>query len=146
MTTKTYTNTSNCARAAKVALGKDAKNGVDFVIEGEKGKHVWRAVGKKTEPAKPTAKPGIVAKTAAKLKSSTNLTTPAPRTGSKKEELVKLLTKGATIDAMCDALDWQAHTIRGQISTLGSALPKGQTIERTKKDGVSSYKIVTKAA
>jgi hypothetical protein len=44
MTTKTYTNRSNCVRAAKVVLGKDAKPGVDFTVDGSGKEWTWTAV------------------------------------------------------------------------------------------------------
>lgn len=51
--------------------------------------------------------------------------------------LKEMLTKGATVDAMCLALGWQAHTLRARISTSGIA------VTRTRVDGVTSYKVTT---
>ena len=50
--------------------------------------------------------------------------------------LKAMLDRGATVDAMCAALGWQAHTLRARIST------SGLKVERTRTDGVTSYKIV----
>ena len=49
--------------------------------------------------------------------------------------LKEMLTEGATVSAMCAALGWQAHTLRARIST------SGLKVERTRADGVTSYKI-----
>lgn len=53
---KTYTDRSNCARAARVALGKDAKPGLDFEITGKKGAFAWRALDKSKKPPKASGK------------------------------------------------------------------------------------------
>jgi hypothetical protein len=64
---------------------------------------------------------------------------PAAPSISKEEKSAKfiaMLTAGATVDDMCAALGWQAHTLRARIST--SKLK----VERSRKDGVTSYRIV----
>lgn len=49
---KTYTDRSNCIRAAKAALGKDAQMGVAFILAGEKGAYSWAPVAPQApEPA-----------------------------------------------------------------------------------------------
>jgi uncharacterized protein DUF3489 len=47
-----------------------------------------------------------------------------------------MLERGATVEAMCAALGWQAHTLRARISTSGIK------VQRTRIDGVTSYRIV----
>lgn len=56
--------------------------------------------------------------------------------GSKTFVLAEMLRAGSTVDAMCAALGWQAHTLRARIST------SGLKVERTRVDGVTSYKAV----
>jgi hypothetical protein len=83
---------------------------------------------------------GTKAKTARKTKTAkTAAPAKAKRTGTKGEMLVAMLTKGATVDAMRKQLGWQAHTLRASISMLGSK--QGLKIERTRTDGVTSYKL-----
>lgn len=52
MTTKTYTNRSNCVRAAKKALGATAKAGVDFLIAGSGKEWTFAAKGGKAKREK----------------------------------------------------------------------------------------------
>ena len=49
--------------------------------------------------------------------------------------LKEMLTEGSTVDAMCAALSWQAHTLRARISTSGIK------VTRTRVDGVTSYRV-----
>jgi len=49
--------------------------------------------------------------------------------------LKAMLERGATVDAMCAALGWQAHTLRARISTSGIK------VTRTRVDGVTSYRV-----
>jgi hypothetical protein len=62
----------------------------------------------------------------------------AARTGTKKEQLVTMLKKGATVEALTMALGWQPHTLRASISMLGKT---GIKVARERADGVTSYKI-----
>jgi hypothetical protein len=55
--------------------------------------------------------------------------------GSKAFVLAEMLTAGSTVDAMCAALGWQAHTLRARISTSGIK------VQRTRVDGVTSYRV-----
>lgn len=55
--------------------------------------------------------------------------------------LKAMLERGATVEAMTAALDWQAHTLRARISTL--AKDTGCQVQRTRKDGVTTYQIVS---
>lgn len=57
MTTKGYSNRSNCTRAAKVALGKTAKPGTDFDLnKGTDGLWRWTPTGTMTVKDKPAPK------------------------------------------------------------------------------------------
>ncbi|MEQ9314883.1 MAG: DUF3489 domain-containing protein [Henriciella sp.] len=46
---------------------------------------------------------------------------------------------GATLEALCDATDWQSHTVRAALSRLRKA---GHEIDRAKSDaGTTTYRI-----
>lgn len=83
----------------------------------------------KAKPAKAKAK----AKTAAPAKAK------AAANGSKGEMLIAMLKKGATADALAKALGWLPHTLRASIST--QSRKQGFKVERTRDDGVTTYKI-----
>jgi hypothetical protein len=60
--------------------------------------------------------------------------------GNKGETLKAMLTTGATVEEMTAAMGWQAHTLRARISTLSK--DTGCSVQRTRKDGVTTYQIV----
>jgi Protein of unknown function (DUF3489) len=61
-----------------------------------------------------------------------------PRPGSKTAMLLELLSgKGSTVEKMCERLGWQAHTLRAALTRL----PNGAKAERSREDGVTSYKL-----
>ena len=74
----------------------------------------------------------------------TTETDAAPRPTSKSAAVVELLRRGdgATVDDLTDATGWQNHTARAVLTGLKK---KGHTIERTKDDGVSRYRITGSA-
>lgn len=77
---------------------------------------------KKERPQKPAKKPR------------------AKREGDpKKDRLVSMLAGWTPISELMDALDWQAHTVRGALSTAAKA--RGIEIERRRVDGVTSYRV-----
>jgi hypothetical protein len=86
--------------------------------------------GKKAKTVAPKAKGK---KAAAKAKPA------AAKAGSKGEMLVAMLKKGATADALAKALGWLPHTLRASIST--QSRKQGFKVERTRTDGVTTYKI-----
>lgn len=63
----------------------------------------------------------------------------------KNATLLKMLAgKGSTVQALTKTLGWLPHTLRARISRLGKAKSKGGDglkIERTREDGVTSYRI-----
>ena len=96
------------------------------------------AKGEKTKAAAPkkTAKTG---KQAAKRKTAKAST---PRPESKGAKILELIgrAKGATLAEIMKATDWQAHSVRGFIST--AAKKHGNKIESSKNDaGDRVYKI-----
>ncbi|HTA70440.1 MAG TPA: DUF3489 domain-containing protein [Bryobacteraceae bacterium] len=85
-----------------------------------------RKPGKKAKPAKKASRPK---KAASKTK--------ADRT-NKKAEVIAMMkrAKGATLPEIMKATDWQAHTVRGFVSILGSK--GGEEIESSKNAGGSA--------
>jgi DNA-binding IclR family transcriptional regulator len=68
----------------------------------------------------------------------------APQPICKSAAVVELLSRadGATLDDITNATGWQNHTARAVLTGLKK---KGHTIERTKEDGVSRYRITGSA-
>jgi predicted transcriptional regulator len=63
-----------------------------------------------------------------------------PKPGSKKQILLSLISRrnGASLEELMAALDWQKHSVRGFIATLG----KTMGIESFKTEqGVRTYKL-----
>ena len=63
---------------------------------------------------------------------------PGPRAGSKQAQLIAMLrrAKGATIDEIVEALEWQPHTVRGAIAgALKKKLGLDVTSEKDEKRG-----------
>jgi len=78
--------------------------------------------------------------TRADSKTSANAVAP---TKGKLATIIAMLRKasGASIAALCDATEWQAHSVRGAISgTLKKKL--GLNVESAKRDDVRLYRIV----
>jgi len=71
--------------------------------------------------------------------------TPGGKTVSKKTRLLQLLSnpKGARVLSLCNALDWQKHTVRAAVSRLRTS---GYVIEThaSSRDGVTVYKTTGK--
>jgi len=70
--------------------------------------------------------------------------TEKPKREDKTEMVLAMLKgEGATVDALCKATDWLPHTLRARLSAISK--PKkagglGIKIERTRVDGVTSYR------
>lgn len=126
------------AEAEKVA---DALDGIpEFCkIPTEKRKETWAKNPPKAAPTQP--KESItMAKTKAKEKK------PRGATGTDKNAtLIKMLKDGATVDALCDKLEWLPHTLRARISRLNKPKSRGGEglkVERVRADRITSYRIV----
>lgn len=63
-----------------------------------------------------------------------------PKGPTKTEKILNLLKReqGATLEELIGATGWLPHTARAALTGLKK---KGQTIERTKTDGVSRYSV-----
>jgi len=93
-----------------------------------------------TAPTDPEMEAAVAAAEASLLKAT------APkrmRDNSKQAQVIAMLRRpeGATIAQICEATDWQAHTVRG---TLAGALKKklGLNVQSEKHDGERVYRIV----
>lgn len=65
---------------------------------------------------------------------------PVAREGDpKRERLVAMLSKWTPISDLMAAMGWQAHTVRGALSTAAKA--RGVKIERQRVAGVTSYRV-----
>lgn len=69
--------------------------------------------------------------------------TEKPKRPDKTETLLAMLKDGATVDQLCAATEWLPHTLRARLSAISK--PKkagglGIKIERTRADGVTSYR------
>jgi len=97
------------------------------------------------EPAKPKRKPRATKKTKPAKKASPAKKAagkPKEDRANKKAEVVALMkrAKGATLAEIMAATGWQAHTVRGFVSILGSK--GGEKIESSKSAaGERTYRI-----
>ncbi len=90
--------------------------------------------------ARKTAKKAKAAKKASLAKKSASK--PKADRSNKKAEAIALMkrAKGATLSEIMTTTGWQAHTVRGFVSILGSK--GGEKIESSKSDaGERTYKI-----
>jgi hypothetical protein len=81
------------------------------------------------------AKPGTKKSAKAAKKSAKPAAEKAPRAESKGGKILELIgrPKGATLAEIMKATDWQAHSVRGFLSTAGNK--RGLNIESVKNDG-----------
>jgi len=140
--TKTETNNKDAAVAAQgaqVASNKtSAKKGASQKKAAPKAKN-----DPKSAATNKAAKPGKEAKA---TKKAANLPTTkeasAPRAESKGAKILQLIARdgGATLAEIMKATDWQAHSVRGFLSTAGKK--RGLKIDSTKNDdGARTYTI-----
>lgn len=145
---RVYTVKSNARRDAK-KLGLNP----DLVKEVKGGWAIDYPDAPGAKAAKPkTAKIKAVAKAkvpkAAKPKS---VKPPKPvkqprakREGDpKRDRLIAMLADWTPISELMSAMGWQAHTVRGALSTAAKKL--GITIERQRIEGVTSYRVAAEA-
>jgi hypothetical protein len=117
---------------------------------GEQGAHVApaKASSKKQATAKKSAPKARKPAKTVTPKKDTSKTTKAPkpqagpRTGSKSAKVLALLARanGATLTDLMKATEWQAHSVRGFLST--ASRKRGITIESFKSDkGQRVYRV-----
>ena len=122
--TRVYTVKSNARRDAR-KLGLNP----DLVVPARGGGFVINY---------PDAKPSKKAKSS-KASKAAKKPRKAREGDPKKDKLVAMLADWTSIDYLMAHLDWQAHTVRGAISTAAKA--RGISIERQRIDGVTSYRV-----
>jgi hypothetical protein len=91
------------------------------------------------EQPKPKAKKAARAKT----KKAPERAVPkasAAREGTAKSKIITIISRkgGATVEALMEALGWQAHSVRGAVATLGKSGMR-ITSTRREKDGARMY-------
>jgi DNA-binding MarR family transcriptional regulator len=117
------------AAVAALNIESDTTAPADDVADSPKAKKKVRAAAKKPRPA--AGKPAKTKKAAAK-------TPRAPRKDSKQAQLIAMLrrAKGASIEEIVEALEWQPHTVRGAIAgALKKKLGLDVTSEKDDKRG-----------
>ncbi len=125
--------------AAVVALniGSDTTAPVDDVADSPKLEKKALASAKKPRPAE--GKPTKTKKAAKTARKKVAAKTPrATRENTKQERLIEMLKrpKGASIDEIVEAFEWQPHTVRGAIAgALKKKLGLDVTSEKSDKRG-----------
>jgi hypothetical protein len=129
-----------------VAIAEDIADGLDSApastdddipafckLSPETRKAAWQR-----NPPKPAA---IKESIMAKAKTAKRSKEPKQSGADKTALLLSMLKgKGSTVEAMTKALDWLPHTLRARISRLPKD-DKKIKIERTRADGVTTYRI-----
>ena len=132
MTNAEVTTTETAEQGAPVAPAKAASK------KAASPKKNAPKANKGAKAAKPAVKkPARPAKKAAKSPADKS-----PRAESKGTKILELIgrPKGATLAEIVKATDWQAHSVRGFLSTAGKK--RGLSIESTKNDaGERVYQI-----
>ncbi len=171
METRTYTNRSNARRAAReagvnpdlvyqdgdefafpsppektngtsLAPPLDAEPIPDFLKAKPRTPEQQAALDARIQRNKPQERKLVMRDTP--VKKSAKLKT--AKSGDKTALLRSMLKTGATVAQLTKATDWLPHTLRARISGLQKPKNKGGeglTIERTRTDGVTSYKIAS---
>jgi hypothetical protein len=118
-----------------------------FTSRAVAARRIFAEVGKLAAPANetPAESDGRAAKTKraptrpGAAKQAARKTKAGPKPGSKKEILVRLISRknGASLEELTAVLDWQKHSVRGLIATLGKTVK----IESFKNEqGVRTYR------
>lgn len=139
---KTHSVRSNAVRAARKLLGREAKQGVDFTISGDKTTGYRYSVVEKavsepapaslsaaatpTEPPKPRSVKVKRIRAKVKAKAEARIgrkpLEKAQDVSGKRHLMFSLICRpeGASLDTLTNKLGWQKHTVRGAISTIAS--------------------------
>jgi hypothetical protein len=128
---------------AKHLAAKEKTSMSNITIDAEKTLAA-AAQPSETKPKKAAqaVKPAKTANLARKAKPAKKAGKPAAERGSRKSEVIALMkrAKGATLAEIMAATKWQAHTVRGFVSILGSK--GGEEIQSSKNAaGQRTYKI-----
>jgi Protein of unknown function (DUF3489) len=140
MTTTTMTNQEETDTTAAVAA-----QGADVASKkatAKKGTSQKKGAPKGKKAAKAAAAPKKEAKPSKKAVKATGKEAGAPRAESKGAKILEMIRRpqGATLAEIMKAAEWQAHSVRGFISTAGKK--HGVKIESAKNEaGGRFYKI-----
>ncbi len=90
--------------------------------------------------ARKTAKTTSAGKTTRTAARATAAEPGSPKAPTKLDKVMALLARpeGASIDELCTATGWQAHSVRGAMA--GALKKKGHVITSEKHDGVRRYR------
>jgi hypothetical protein len=120
--------------AAAQRLGKALEQETAVAIAKQRDESAAKAA--QAPKAAPTVAPKLpAAEKATKRATSTNdARAPKPRKGTRKATVIALVERegGATLEELMAATSWQAHSVRGFISTLASK--HGYTIVSTRRE------------
>jgi hypothetical protein len=152
MTTQNAATTDTAAAVAEqgatVAPEKASSKKAASAKKGAPKRQKIAKSGKPKAPRTAKRKKATPARKAAKaLKKGSKPKAAAVREGSKTAAVLALLqrAKGATLTEIMEATSWQAHSVRGFISTLGKKM--GLKVTSTKRaDGARVYSVGRGAA
>ena len=115
---------------------------------------IWKAVQKlapppdeahdaAAKPADPPAKPKARGRKAAKQPKAAREAKATPRQGTAKATVIEMISRkgGATLQEVMKATGWQAHTVRGFISTLPKKGGPEITSTRRESDKARVYEV-----
>jgi Protein of unknown function (DUF3489) len=137
--------------AAVAGFGAELRPVKKFTDRKTAIKRIWTAIQKldsgspepattETAPVAPRAAKGAPKRPNTAKGTRGKAVEPTAREGSKRAIIMGMLVKGATLSDLMAATGWQAHSVRGFLSTV--AKKQGITIESTRnKDGQRFYKI-----
>jgi hypothetical protein len=144
MSNKTFSVRSNAVRNARIALGKNAKQGVHFTVtkdtdstnfvwfpvEGAPAVEASEAVATTVNTVKAKVKAKVASKARKPAKKASKIRRKAGRksltsvaaVSGKRRTMFNLISsaKGASLDTLTKRLGWQKHTVRGAVSTIAS--------------------------
>lgn len=136
---RVYSVKSNARRDAK-KIGLDP----DLVVAVKGG---WAINHPDVSVPKLIKKPKAVKPAKAKKPGKAPKATKKPRAKRegepKRDRLVAMLADWTPISELMSAMGWQAHTVRGALSTAAKTLEI--TIDRQRIDGVTSYRVAPEA-
>jgi len=137
--------------AGMAGFGADLKPVKKFTSRKTAVARIWKVIQKldggtpelataETATSAPRAAKGAPKRAKAVKATATKAGAPTAREGSKKAIIMGMLGKGATLQELMGAAGWQAHSVRGFLST--AAKKEGTRIESTRnKEGRRFYKI-----